>query len=85
MQKGEAMGLLRSSWTAALLCALFPASYATVAHADFRVCNKTASRVGIAIGYKAPRDWTTRPLESTNQQWLRASASDSPSARAAAT
>ena len=59
MQKGEAMGLLRSSWTAALLCALFPASYATVAHADFRVCNKTPSRVGIAIGYKAPRDWTT--------------------------
>ncbi len=32
---------------------------ASAAKADFRVCNKTASRVGIAIGYKADHDWTT--------------------------
>ena len=53
-EKGEAMKLLRRSWTAALLCAAsFPRLYATAAHADLRVCNKTTSRVGIAIGYKA--------------------------------
>ena len=53
------MMLLRGSLTAALLSfALFPLMTALAA-ADLRVCNKTASRVGIAIGYKAERDWTT--------------------------
>ena len=53
------MMLLRGSFTAALLSlALLPLMNALAA-ADLRVCNKTASRVGIAIGYKAERDWTT--------------------------
>lgn len=29
------------------------------AHADFRLCNNTGSRVGIAIGYKDAEGWTT--------------------------
>jgi uncharacterized membrane protein len=31
----------------------------TPAHADFRLCNNTPSRVGIAIGYKDKDGWTT--------------------------
>jgi uncharacterized membrane protein len=38
---------------AALLLASEPA------HADFRLCNNTSSRVGIAIGYKENETWTT--------------------------
>jgi uncharacterized membrane protein len=29
------------------------------AHADFRLCNNTSSRVGIALGYKDAEGWTT--------------------------
>jgi|SRR5581483_6172994 len=29
------------------------------AHADFRLCNNTGSRVGIALGYKDQDGWTT--------------------------
>jgi uncharacterized membrane protein len=32
---------------------------ATSAQADFRLCNNTASRVGISIGYKDASGWTT--------------------------
>jgi uncharacterized membrane protein len=53
------MELLRRSWILVLLCTVFPYYLADTAEADFRVCNKTTSRVGIAIGYKAQRDWTT--------------------------
>jgi uncharacterized membrane protein len=53
------MVLLRRSSLLALLCAVFPFVIVGAAQADFRVCNKTTSRVGIAIGYKADRDWTT--------------------------
>ena len=58
---GEAMPLLRRSSTAvpALLCMLLSPIAVSAAQADLRVCNKTESRVGIAIGYKAERDWTT--------------------------
>ena len=53
------MVLLRCCGTSLVLsaaCALFPV---TAAQADLRICNKTTSRVGIAIGYKAERDWTS--------------------------
>ena len=53
------MQLLRRSSTAALLCMFLPPIAVSAAQADLRVCNKTESRVGIAIGYKAERDWTT--------------------------
>lgn len=29
------------------------------AHADFRLCNNTGSRVGVALGYKDAEGWTT--------------------------
>jgi uncharacterized membrane protein len=32
---------------------------ATPAAADFRLCNNTASRVGVAVGYKEADGWTT--------------------------
>jgi uncharacterized membrane protein len=42
---------------AALLLA--PLFWATPAKADFRLCNNTASRVGIALGYKDAEGWIT--------------------------
>src|SRR3981189_3688644 len=33
--------------------------WATPAAADFRLCNNTSSRVGIALGYKDAEGWTT--------------------------
>jgi uncharacterized membrane protein len=59
VMKGEAM-LLRRGMTSALLSGAFSILFIASAHADLRVCNKTSSRVGIAIGYKAvAQDWTT--------------------------
>ena len=47
------MKLLRRCGTVALLCAACSFVAVATAQADLRVCNKTTSRVGIAIGYKA--------------------------------
>jgi uncharacterized membrane protein len=38
---------------------LFLAASADPAAADFRLCNNTASRVGVAVGYKDAEGWTT--------------------------
>lgn len=35
------------------------AAAASDAHADLRICNKTSSRIGIAVGYKNQTAWTT--------------------------
>jgi uncharacterized membrane protein len=43
---------------AAMACLLL-AAIAGPAAADFRLCNNTGSRVGIAIGYKDSEGWTT--------------------------
>ncbi|MFY9840211.1 MAG: DUF1036 domain-containing protein [Xanthobacteraceae bacterium] len=47
----------------ALLAAIFAASALAAstspAAADFRLCNNTASRVGVAVGYKDTDGWTT--------------------------
>jgi len=43
---------------AALIVAAF-ASTVEPARADFRLCNNTGNRVGIAIGYKENEGWTT--------------------------
>ncbi|HEX2256693.1 MAG TPA: DUF1036 domain-containing protein, partial [Afifellaceae bacterium] len=32
---------------------------AAAAHADLRLCNRTASLVGVSVGYKGQKDWTT--------------------------
>jgi uncharacterized membrane protein len=52
--KGFAGALL-----AGILAAFALASSAGPAAADFRLCNNTASRVGIAVGYKDGDGWTT--------------------------
>ena len=52
-EKGGAMKLLRRSGTHVVLCAACSFVAVSAANADLRVCNKTTSRVGIAIGYKA--------------------------------
>src|SRR5260370_33091877 len=44
---------------AALTVAAFAWS-AAPAKADFRLCNNTGNRVGIAIGYKENEGWTTQ-------------------------
>jgi uncharacterized membrane protein len=43
---------------AALACLPLTA-FAAPAAADFRLCNNTGSRVGVAIGYKDQEGWTT--------------------------
>jgi uncharacterized membrane protein len=58
-EKGGAMWLLRFSGLYALLCAAFSVFLISPSMADLRVCNKTTSRVGIAVGYKSSQDWTT--------------------------
>jgi uncharacterized membrane protein len=48
--------------TAGLVVGLFGlamVAFASPAAADFRLCNNTASRVGVAIGYKDADGWTT--------------------------
>ena len=47
-------------WTAAIaaITAVLLLS-STTAKADFRLCNNTGSRVGIALGYKDAEGWTT--------------------------
>lgn len=51
------------TFAGALLAAVLAASALAVstspAAADFRLCNNTASRVGIAVGYKDADGWTT--------------------------
>jgi uncharacterized membrane protein len=47
---------------AAAACALLAGAFAMApepAAADFRLCNNTTSRVGIALGYKENEGWTT--------------------------
>jgi uncharacterized membrane protein len=41
------------------LVVLFLASSTSPAAADFRLCNNTAGRIGVAIGYKDADGWTT--------------------------
>ena len=45
------LALLTMAWTLA--------AGATVARADFRVCNATQNLVGVAIGYRAKAGWVT--------------------------
>lgn len=52
------MTLLRTFLFAVTPLSLLPILAAEPAEAELRVCNKTASRIGIAIGYRTPKDWT---------------------------
>ncbi len=55
--------LSRVTWPGAVIGgALLPIMLAfssTPAAADFRLCNNTGNRVGIAVGYKEAESWTT--------------------------
>ena len=42
-----------------LIAAGWLISQAIAAQADFNVCNKTKSRIGVAVGYKNAQSWTT--------------------------
>jgi uncharacterized membrane protein len=60
----DAMALHASTTAAAalmtaLVTGLVTALAAAPAVADFRICNLTKSRVGIALGYKDPEGWAT--------------------------
>jgi uncharacterized membrane protein len=44
---------------AIVLATFLLAAFASPAAADFRLCNNTGSRVGVAIGYKDADGWTT--------------------------
>jgi len=45
--------------TVTLAAMLVAATRVDAAHADFRLCNNTGSRVGVSIGYKDQEGWTT--------------------------
>jgi uncharacterized membrane protein len=53
-RKGLTGAIARAAATGVLLIAL-----AGPAMADFRLCNNTGSRVGVAVGYKDAEGWTT--------------------------
>jgi len=48
-----------SALVASVFALLVLAASAAPAAADFRLCNNTASRVGVAVGYKDADGWTT--------------------------
>jgi uncharacterized membrane protein len=50
---------LARSPRAALALALGLCALALPARADLKLCNTTASRIGVAIGYQDPTGWTT--------------------------
>lgn len=52
------LGLASCSAMALALSALSVLG-ATPAHAELRLCNKTESQVGVAIGYREEADWVT--------------------------
>ncbi|HXX03587.1 MAG TPA: DUF1036 domain-containing protein [Xanthobacteraceae bacterium] len=57
----DAIHFRRAAWSllAILFATLILALSADPAAADFRLCNNTGSRVGVAIGYKDADGWTT--------------------------
>ena len=52
---------MKPSASLSLLFTIFSLSLTapTEVHADLKLCNTTASRVGIAIGYRNDKGWTT--------------------------
>ncbi len=55
-------GFTKTAAGALVLCAVTAAALfasASPAAADFRLCNNTSSRIGLAVGYKDAQGWTT--------------------------
>ena len=59
MSHGTFLGKTLSTLAAGLFVVLALAASAQPAAADFRLCNNTPSRVGVAVGYKDADGWTT--------------------------
>ncbi len=58
MRDGHGQGM-RCALTFCIMTLFALAASARPAAADFRLCNNTMSRVGVAIGYKDAKGWTT--------------------------
>ena len=56
----------RTPVLAAIAAAFLLALSAQAAKADFRLCNNTGSRVGVALGYKDAESWTTEGWWNVN-------------------
>lgn len=56
---GKLAGLAPSILASAVLTLLFSATLSADARAELRLCNKTESQVGVAIGYREQADWVT--------------------------
>ena len=56
----------RTPVLAAIAAAFLLALSAQAAKADFRLCNNTGSRVGVALGYKVAESWTTEGWWNVN-------------------
>src|SRR5580658_5765059 len=59
MSKARFSGTVAGALLLAAMAAFSLCASASPAAADFRLCNNTASRVGIAVGYKDAQGWTT--------------------------
>jgi uncharacterized membrane protein len=59
MRRATFTGTGAGALVAAALALFALLSSAAPAAADFRLCNNTASRVGVAVGYKDADGWTT--------------------------
>jgi uncharacterized membrane protein len=59
MSKARFSGTAAGALLLAAMAAFSLCASASPAAADFRLCNNTASRVGIAVGYKDAQGWTT--------------------------
>ncbi len=57
--KQAGVGFVGKATSAAFLFMLSFAAFGGTAKADLRLCNKTESQVGVAIGYKDKNDWVT--------------------------
>jgi uncharacterized membrane protein len=59
MSNGIYLRSVAGAVAASVLVLLALTALATPAAADFRLCNNTGSRVGVAVGYKDADGWTT--------------------------
>src|SRR5277367_1130959 len=59
MSHGINLRIVAGPVAASVLTLLTLTALATPAAADFRLCNNTGSRVGVAVGYKEAEGWTT--------------------------
>jgi len=59
MSNGIYLRIVAGTAAVSVFTLLALTAFATPAAADFRLCNNTASRVGVAVGYKDSEGWST--------------------------